>query len=204
MWHKLIFVITFQLLFSMVLWHTSLCLHHHWQSSGPLLILSKDKITSNENVKDDCVISTNRGSVWRVFISYSCWNSCSHGWFLCVSTSASSRCENSCSQSSRLGPLCANFCVRMVVLRGVISQILSSADPCVVVKMVVTAMVAVVVVWTVRLLVHHAWYTHRLSCFNKPPTHSWLIGHLGQVRCIFHLIFYFFYLSMLRKWRNSI
>uniref|UniRef100_A0A3B4WKB4 Cytochrome P450, family 4, subfamily F, polypeptide 3 n=1 Tax=Seriola lalandi dorsalis TaxID=1841481 RepID=A0A3B4WKB4_SERLL len=43
-------------------------------------------------------------------------------------------------------------------------------------------LVAVVAVWIVRLFVHHAWYTHRLSCFSKPPADSWLKGHLGQMQ----------------------
>ncbi|KAM6893584.1 cytochrome P450 4F3 isoform 2-T2 [Xenentodon cancila] len=49
-------------------------------------------------------------------------------------------------------------------------------------KMALTGLVAVVLGGTLRLLVRHAWYTHKLSCFKKPPTHSWLIGHLGQMQ----------------------
>ncbi|XP_034533589.1 cytochrome P450 4F3 [Notolabrus celidotus] len=41
---------------------------------------------------------------------------------------------------------------------------------------------AVIAVLTARLLVRHAWYTHRLSCFSIPPMHSWLVGHLGQMQ----------------------
>lgn len=68
------------------------------------------------------------------------------------------------------------------LLRGGLSQVLSWTSLCQALFVVGTALGAVVTVWTVKLLARHAWYTHRLSCFSKPPTHSWLIGHLGQVR----------------------
>uniref|UniRef100_A0A3B4WVK1 aromatase n=1 Tax=Seriola lalandi dorsalis TaxID=1841481 RepID=A0A3B4WVK1_SERLL len=70
----------------------------------------------------------------------------------------------------------------MSLLLGVLSQVLSWASLCQVLKMVGTGLVAVVAVWIVRLFVHHAWYTHRLSCFSKPPADSWLKGHLGQMQ----------------------
>ncbi|XP_061841246.1 cytochrome P450 4F3 isoform X2 [Nerophis lumbriciformis] len=41
-------------------------------------------------------------------------------------------------------------------------------------------LVAVVTVWTARLLLRHVWFTRRLSCFSRPRADSWLIGHLGQ------------------------
>ncbi|XP_029942080.1 cytochrome P450 4F3 [Salarias fasciatus] len=41
---------------------------------------------------------------------------------------------------------------------------------------------ALAAAWTVRLLLRHAWFTHRLSCFSTPPTHSWLLGHMGQMQ----------------------
>ncbi|XP_068612686.1 cytochrome P450 4F3 [Brachionichthys hirsutus] len=41
---------------------------------------------------------------------------------------------------------------------------------------------AAVAVLTTRLLLHHAWYTYRLSCFSKPRANSWLLGHLGQIQ----------------------
>uniref|UniRef100_A0A673C9C3 aromatase n=1 Tax=Sphaeramia orbicularis TaxID=375764 RepID=A0A673C9C3_9TELE len=47
---------------------------------------------------------------------------------------------------------------------------------------VTTGLIAAVVVWTVKLLLRHAYYTHRLSCFSMPPVHSWLVGHLGQMQ----------------------
>ncbi|KAM4601832.1 cytochrome P450 4F3 [Polymixia lowei] len=51
------------------------------------------------------------------------------------------------------------------------------------VPVVMAATLAVVVAfWTARLLARHVWYTRRLSCFSKPPTHSWLLGHLGQMQ----------------------
>lgn len=40
---------------------------------------------------------------------------------------------------------------------------------------------ALLAFWTIKLLVRHAWYTYRMSCFSKPRAHSWLLGHLGQV-----------------------
>uniref|UniRef100_A0AAQ5XUM2 aromatase n=1 Tax=Amphiprion ocellaris TaxID=80972 RepID=A0AAQ5XUM2_AMPOC len=55
---------------------------------------------------------------------------------------------------------------------------------CLVLNVVATGLVAVAAVWTLKLLVRHAWYTHKLSCFNKPPTHSWLVGHLGQSKSV--------------------
>ncbi|CAL8283740.1 unnamed protein product [Gadus morhua 'NCC'] len=45
-----------------------------------------------------------------------------------------------------------------------------------------TALVGVASAWVGRLLLRHAWFRHRLSCFSRPPAHSWLIGHLGQMR----------------------
>ncbi|KAI3365989.1 hypothetical protein L3Q82_009819 [Scortum barcoo] len=43
-------------------------------------------------------------------------------------------------------------------------------------------LVAVVAAWMMKLLAQHAWFTYRLSCFSKPPAHSWLFGHLGQMQ----------------------
>ncbi|XP_069020281.1 cytochrome P450 4F3 [Embiotoca jacksoni] len=70
----------------------------------------------------------------------------------------------------------------MAVLHSVLFQVLSWTGLCLVLKAVGTGLVAMVAVWTARLLLRHAWYTHRLSCFSKPPAHSWLIGHLGQMQ----------------------
>ncbi|CAN9498188.1 unnamed protein product [Ophioblennius macclurei] len=41
---------------------------------------------------------------------------------------------------------------------------------------------ALAAAWTVKLLLRHAWFTYRLSCFSTPPTHSWLLGHMGQMQ----------------------
>ncbi|XP_076017973.1 cytochrome P450 4F3 [Genypterus blacodes] len=68
------------------------------------------------------------------------------------------------------------------LLWGGLSQALSWAGLCQALFVVGTALGAVVTLWTVKLLARHAWYTHRLSCFSTPPTHSWLIGHLGQMQ----------------------
>ena len=38
--------------------------------------------------------------------------------------------------------------------------------------------------WTAKLLLRHAWYTYRMTCFSKPYARSWLLGHLGQVNQI--------------------
>uniref|UniRef100_A0A096LVW6 aromatase n=2 Tax=Poecilia formosa TaxID=48698 RepID=A0A096LVW6_POEFO len=70
----------------------------------------------------------------------------------------------------------------MAVLHKLLSQLFSWSGISFLLQLMGTALLAVVGVWTLRLLVRHAWYTHRLSCFNKPPTHSWLIGHLGQMQ----------------------
>ncbi|XP_059905018.1 cytochrome P450 4F3 [Gadus macrocephalus] len=45
-----------------------------------------------------------------------------------------------------------------------------------------TALVGVATAWVGRLLLRHAWFRHRLSCFSTPPAQSWLMGHLGQMR----------------------
>ncbi|KAM8904808.1 cytochrome P450 4F3 [Spinachia spinachia] len=45
-----------------------------------------------------------------------------------------------------------------------------------------SALGAVAAFWITRLLLRHAWYTHRLSCFSKPHANSWLLGHLGQMQ----------------------
>uniref|UniRef100_UPI003AAFBC79 cytochrome P450 4F3 n=1 Tax=Centroberyx gerrardi TaxID=166262 RepID=UPI003AAFBC79 len=63
-----------------------------------------------------------------------------------------------------------------------LSQVLSWNGLCQVLFAVIVGLVGAVAVWTVRLLVRHAWYTHRLSCFSKPHTHSWLLGHIGQMQ----------------------
>lgn len=77
--------------------------------------------------------------------------------------------------------LSLSFCHRMPLLHGVLSQVLSWSVVCQVLFLVGTGLGAVIAVWTARLLVRHAWYTHRLSCFSKPHANSWLLGHLGQV-----------------------
>ncbi|XP_041637828.1 cytochrome P450 4F3 [Cheilinus undulatus] len=50
------------------------------------------------------------------------------------------------------------------------------------VLLLVGAGLAVVAVLTAKLLVQHVWFTCKLSSFSKPPTHSWLLGHLGQLK----------------------
>ncbi|KAG7503777.1 hypothetical protein JOB18_044750 [Solea senegalensis] len=70
----------------------------------------------------------------------------------------------------------------MSVLQGVLYVVLSWTNLCQILWVVVTGLVIVVAAWTARLLVRHAWYVHRLSCFSRPRAHSWLIGHLGQMQ----------------------
>ncbi|XP_054630471.1 cytochrome P450 4F3 isoform X3 [Dunckerocampus dactyliophorus] len=59
---------------------------------------------------------------------------------------------------------------------------LSWAGPCQVLLVAGAGLVSVVTVWTARLLLQHARFTQRLSCFSKPHADSWLIGHLGQMQ----------------------
>ncbi|KAF7663086.1 hypothetical protein LDENG_00218530 [Lucifuga dentata] len=68
------------------------------------------------------------------------------------------------------------------LLLGGLSQVLSWTGLYQALLVIVMALGALVIFWTVKLLARHAWYIHRLSCFSKPHTHSWLIGHLGQMQ----------------------
>uniref|UniRef100_A0A669BYS1 Cytochrome P450 family 4 subfamily F member 8 n=1 Tax=Oreochromis niloticus TaxID=8128 RepID=A0A669BYS1_ORENI len=68
----------------------------------------------------------------------------------------------------------------MTLLHSVLSLVLSWTGLCSVLYIFSTGLVAVVALWTVRLLLRHTWYSHRLSCFSKPQTRSWLLGHLGK------------------------
>ncbi|CAI5638240.1 unnamed protein product [Oreochromis niloticus] len=70
----------------------------------------------------------------------------------------------------------------MTFLRSVLSLVLSWTGLCSVLYIFSTGLVAVVALWTVRLLLRHTWYSHRLSCFSKPQTRSWLLGHLGKMQ----------------------
>uniref|UniRef100_A0A3Q1EDM3 Cytochrome P450 family 4 subfamily F member 8 n=1 Tax=Acanthochromis polyacanthus TaxID=80966 RepID=A0A3Q1EDM3_9TELE len=70
----------------------------------------------------------------------------------------------------------------MALFQTVLCQVLSWKGICLVLNVVATGLLAAAAVWTLKLLVRHAWYTHKLSCFNKPQTHSWLVGHLGQMQ----------------------
>ncbi|XP_041834888.1 cytochrome P450 4F3 [Melanotaenia boesemani] len=70
----------------------------------------------------------------------------------------------------------------MALIHSVLFQICSWMDICLLPQMLGAVLVAVVGFWTVKLLVCHAWYTHKLSCFNKPQTRSWLMGHMGQMQ----------------------
>lgn len=70
----------------------------------------------------------------------------------------------------------------MRVLHGALSLVFSFTSLSGVLVVVSTGLIAAVVVWTVKLLLRHAYYTHRLSCFSTPPVPSWLVGHLGQMQ----------------------
>lgn len=76
----------------------------------------------------------------------------------------------------------------MSLLQGAMALVLSWTGLCQVLSVVAAGIGAVVTVWTAKLLVRHAWYTQRLSCFSKPHAKSWLLGHLGQVGHTDHLI----------------
>ncbi|CAL1598430.1 unnamed protein product [Knipowitschia caucasica] len=69
----------------------------------------------------------------------------------------------------------------MSVHRGVL-DLLRFYSPCHILAVIGAGLGAIVLIWITNLLVRHAWYSHRLSCFSKPPTHSWLLGHLGQMQ----------------------
>lgn len=109
-------------------------------------------------------------------------------WSHYISTSTVSLMHSHCQSRTTIKPLDAthsvvffSFCPSMSLLQGVISQVLTWDGFCHFLYVLGTGLVAVVAAWTVKLLVRHAWYTHRLSCFSKPHANSWLIGHLGQV-----------------------
>uniref|UniRef100_A0A673CBD2 aromatase n=1 Tax=Sphaeramia orbicularis TaxID=375764 RepID=A0A673CBD2_9TELE len=70
----------------------------------------------------------------------------------------------------------------MHFLHGALSLAFSFTSLSGILVVVTTGLIAAVVVWTVKLLLRHAYYTHRLSCFSMPPVHSWLVGHLGQMQ----------------------
>ncbi|KAM4538140.1 cytochrome P450 4F3 isoform 1-T1 [Fundulus diaphanus] len=70
----------------------------------------------------------------------------------------------------------------MALLYAVLLQVLSWSGLCLILRLLATGLAGVLGVWTLRLLARHAWYTRRLSRFNTPRTHSWLIGHLGQMQ----------------------
>ncbi|KAL3999589.1 lipopolysaccharide-induced tumor necrosis factor-alpha factor [Sarotherodon galilaeus] len=70
------------------------------------------------------------------------------------------------------------FLSAMALLHSVLSPVLSWMCLCSLMYIFGTGLLAVVAVLTVRKV----WYSHRLSCFSKPPANSWLLGHLGQIR----------------------
>uniref|UniRef100_A0A3B3Z9F1 aromatase n=1 Tax=Periophthalmus magnuspinnatus TaxID=409849 RepID=A0A3B3Z9F1_9GOBI len=78
----------------------------------------------------------------------------------------------------------------MSILHGAVNVLLRFYSPSHILFVIGAGLGTMVVIWTANLLMRHAWYSHKLSCFSKPPTHSWLIGHLGQVGSVlivFHL-----------------
>ncbi|XP_051912900.1 cytochrome P450 4F3 [Hippocampus zosterae] len=70
----------------------------------------------------------------------------------------------------------------MSLLLRVFSQVFCWATLCQVLQVAAAGLVAIVTIWTTRLLLQHAWFTYRLSCFSKPHADSWLIGHLGKMQ----------------------
>uniref|UniRef100_A0A3P9B1W5 Cytochrome P450 family 4 subfamily F member 8 n=2 Tax=Haplochromini TaxID=319058 RepID=A0A3P9B1W5_9CICH len=82
-----------------------------------------------------------------------------------------------------LGLLDANFSLLMMtLLHTVLALVLSWTGLSSVLYIFSTGLFTVVALWTARLLLRHAWYTHKLSCFSKPQTRSWLLGHLGKMQ----------------------
>ncbi|XP_033835029.2 cytochrome P450 4F3 [Periophthalmus magnuspinnatus] len=76
------------------------------------------------------------------------------------------------------------FCLflTMSILHGAVNVLLRFYSPSHILLVIGAGLGSMVVIWTANLLMRHAWYSHKLSCFSKPPTHSWLIGHLGQMQ----------------------
>uniref|UniRef100_A0AAX7SMW8 aromatase n=1 Tax=Astatotilapia calliptera TaxID=8154 RepID=A0AAX7SMW8_ASTCA len=70
----------------------------------------------------------------------------------------------------------------MTLLHTVLALVLSWTGLSSVLYIFSTGLFTVVALWTARLLLRHAWYTHKLSCFSKPQTRSWLLGHLGKMQ----------------------
>lgn len=101
--------------------------------------------------------------------------------FLYISTSTSSLCWIRTNPAELTFWTFTSLLFRMALLHSVLCQVFSWAGLCLVLRGVGTGLVVAAAAWTARLLLRHTWYTHRLSCFNKPPTRSWLLGHLGQV-----------------------
>lgn len=64
---------------------------------------------------------------------------------------------------------------------SVLQLALSWTGSCQLLAVLAAAPVALLTFWMAKLLVRHAWYTHRMACFSKPQARSWLLGHLGQV-----------------------
>ncbi|TWW63857.1 cytochrome P450 4F3 [Takifugu flavidus] len=65
---------------------------------------------------------------------------------------------------------------------SVLQLALSWTSVCPLLAVLAAAPVALLTFWTAKLLVRHAWYTHRMACFSKPHARSWLLGHLGQMQ----------------------
>ncbi|RVE75521.1 hypothetical protein OJAV_G00017720 [Oryzias javanicus] len=70
----------------------------------------------------------------------------------------------------------------MPLLLRALAPVLLWTDPRLVLRWVGSGLLALLVVWTARLLLRHAWYTRRMSGFSRPRARSWLLGHLGQMQ----------------------
>ncbi|XP_061122567.1 cytochrome P450 4F3 [Syngnathus typhle] len=70
----------------------------------------------------------------------------------------------------------------MSLLLRVFCHVFCWVTLCQVLQVAAAGLVATVTFWTAKLLLQHAWFTYRLSCFSKPHADSWLIGHLGQMQ----------------------
>uniref|UniRef100_A0A669B773 aromatase n=1 Tax=Oreochromis niloticus TaxID=8128 RepID=A0A669B773_ORENI len=78
----------------------------------------------------------------------------------------------------------------MTLLHTVLALVLSWTGLYSVLYIFSIGLITVVALWTARLLLRHAWYTHKLSCFSKPQTRSWLLGHLGKLLFFSYIICY--------------
>lgn len=96
---------------------------------------------------------------------------------MCFCRNTGRTCFHLTATSASIAAVCHSLSCRMSVFH----LALSWTSICQLLAVLAAAPVALLTFWTAKLLVRHAWYTHRMACFSKPHAHSWLLGHLGQV-----------------------